>query len=77
MPTTSTISAAPTDLAHDLGVFEPEPKGLWRDRRVAERTWRAPHLVGREEVLAAQERGLRTVLDRDGRAVLSIVGGIY
>ncbi len=74
MPATSTISAAPPELAQDPGVFPAPPKGLWRDPRVAQKTWRAPVLVGREELLQAQERALRVALDRDGRAVVSVVG---
>ncbi|MDE1838190.1 MAG: hypothetical protein KGJ23_16460 [Euryarchaeota archaeon] len=48
--------------------------GLWRDSHVLERTWRAPLLVGRGDLLAAQELEVRAALDHDGRAVLSIVG---
>ncbi len=55
MPAASSISAAPPELAHDLGVFRSQHQGLWRDRRVASHAWRAPVLVGREELLAVQE----------------------
>ena len=74
MPATSTISAAPPELAHDLGVFRSQHQGLWRDRRAAERAWRTPVLVAREDLLAAQEHAVRAALDRDGRAGVSIVG---
>ena len=75
MPASSSINAAATpELVHDLGVFPALPQGLWRDPQVAERTWRAPALVGREEVLAAQERELRAALDLHGRAAVSVVG---
>jgi hypothetical protein len=73
MPATSTTSAATTENVYDLGILRTPTKGLWRDRRVVERDWRAPVLVGREEVLAAQVRDLDGALQRDGRAVVSVV----
>ena len=75
MPAASSTSATATsELAHDFGVFQPQSKGLWRDSRVMERCWRTPILVGREEVLAGQERAVRAALERDGRAAVSVVG---
>ncbi len=74
MPSTPSISAAATELAHDLGVFRTPPQGLWRDYRVAERCWRTPVLIGREDLLEDLERAVRASLDREGRAVVSVVG---
>ena len=75
MPAASSISAAATpELVHHLGTLPAPHQILWRDRRVVDRAWGAPALVGREEVLAAQERELRAALDLHGRAVVSVVG---
>ncbi len=74
MPTTSTISAATPELVHHLGTFPAPHQTLWRDRRAAERTWRAPVLAGREEVLAAQDVEARAALDQENVAAVSIVG---
>ena len=74
MPSTPSISAAADENAHDLGVFRAPPKGLWRDRAVVERTWRAPVLVAREELLASQQRAVLSALQREGRVALSVVG---
>ncbi len=69
----SAISATVEHAAYP-NATEPSPKGLWRDRRVAESTWRAPVLVGREELLANQERVLRGALGHEYRAALAVMG---
>ena len=74
MPAASSTSATSPELAHDPGVFRTQPKGVWRDQRVPQRGWRAPHLVGREDLLAAQERELCAALHNCGRAAVSVVG---
>ena len=75
MPAASSTSAtAASELAHDLGGSPSPPQGLWRDHRVAERTWRAPLLVAREQLLATQERAVVSALHQDGRVVVSVGG---
>lgn len=70
----TTAVAAVTPTALDLGTIPAPRQTLWRDRRVSERTWRAPVLAGREGLLAAQQGAVRAALERDGRAVVSAVG---
>ena len=74
MSSTPSIQAAADATVHDLGVFRAPPEGLWRDRGVVERTWRAPVLVAREELLASQQRAVLSALQREGRVALSVVG---
>ncbi len=67
MPAASSISAAATpELVHHLGTLPAPHQILWRARRVAERAWGAPALIGQEEVLGARS-GLRA--RRPGRRV--------
>ena len=73
MPAVST-TAATTENANDLGVFQDRPRGLWRDSRVIKRSWKAPLLVGREKLLAVQEQTVRNALAGGDRAAVSVVG---
>jgi hypothetical protein len=69
----SAISATAEPAAHP-NAPQPCPGGLWRDRQVLEQSWRAPRLVGREELLEGQQRALGNALASDGRAAVSVVG---
>ena len=69
----SAISATAEPAAYPNAAL-PCPGGLRRDRQVLERTWRAPRLVGRGELLEVQDRELRNALAGGDRAAVSVVG---